>query len=186
MSINVYFQTIDVDLIQGLVFDYVRGKGTLESLRPQLRRRFEVIREFVPWKRLVSEAHRDRSDKVPNWFDGAAFARRHFFIVEDAPERVTELTALYHNAPDEETVLRLIRAQLAILDPKSVNEPGRWVPKPVKWEWDVEERVDRTMAILAPYAATQDGGAKKPLENVFTSDLLKFNEALQLVAEVDD
>lgn len=76
MSIKVYFQTIDFDLIQGLVFDYVRGKGTLESLRPRLCRRFEVIREFVPWKRLVSEAYRNRSDKLPDWFDVKAFEGR--------------------------------------------------------------------------------------------------------------
>jgi hypothetical protein len=33
----------------------VCGKGTLEALRPRLRQRWEVIRAFVPWKRLVSD-----------------------------------------------------------------------------------------------------------------------------------
>jgi hypothetical protein len=42
------------------------------------------------------------------------------------------------------------------------------------------------MARLAPHAATSGGGTKKPLDNEFTSDLLRLNEDLQLVAEVDD
>jgi hypothetical protein len=140
MSINVYFQTIDVGLIQGLIIDYIRGKGTVETLRPLLRRRWQAYRAFVPWKHLLSETYRNSCDKLPDWFDGEAFVGRPFFIVEDTPERVAELLDLYHNAPDDDTVLGLIRSQLAILDPESVNEPDRWVPSPVEWGWDVEER----------------------------------------------
>jgi hypothetical protein len=162
MSLNVSYQTIDVGLIQGPVFDYVRGKGRLEALRPRLRRRWEVIRAFAPWKRLVLEVHRDGSDRLPDWFDAAAFERRRYFIVEDAPDRVVELTELYHNAADEDTVRRLIGSQLAILDPESVNEPGRWTPKPITWDWDVEEQVERQMTLLAPYVATPDGEPKNP------------------------
>jgi hypothetical protein len=187
VSLNVYFQPIDVGLIQGLVFDYVRGKGTLEALRPQLRRRWDVLRAVVPWRRLVSEACRDRGGKLPEWFDGEAFGRRHFFIVESAPDRVAELMELYHNAPDEDAVRRLIRSQLAILiDPKGVNEPGRWTPQPVEWHWDVDEQVEQKLALLAPYAAAPGGGTKKPLDNDFTRDLLELNEGLQPVGEVDD
>jgi hypothetical protein len=186
MSLSVYYETIDVDLIQGLVFDYVRGKGTLEALRPRLRQRWEVLRAFVPWKRLVLEVYRDGSDKFPDWFDAEAFERRRFFIVENAPDRVAELTDLYYHAPDEDAVRQLIRSQLAILVPRSVNEPGRWTPKPVEWDWDVEEQVERQMTLLTPYAARPDGDPKKPLDNEFTGALLKFNEGLQLVAYSDN
>jgi hypothetical protein len=186
VSLNVYYETIDVGLIQGLVFDYVRGKGTLEALRPQLRQRWEVIRAFVPWKRLVLEAYRDGSDKLPDWFDAKAFERRRFFIVEKAPDRVAELADLYRHAPDEEAVRRLIRSQLAVLDPESVSEPGRWTPKPVEWDWDVEEQVEEKMTLFAPYAATPDGEPMEPLDRGFTSALLKFNEGLQLVAYSDN
>jgi hypothetical protein len=186
VSLNVYFQPIDVGLIHGLVFDYLRGKGTLEALRSPLRRRWEILRAVVPWRRLVSEAYREGSDKFPDWFDGKAFERRHFFIVENAPDRVAELMDLYLNAAGEGAVRRLISSQLALLDPEGVNEPGRWTPKPVAWGWDVEEQVEGEMALLAPYAATPGGGPKKPLDNEFTRDLLKLNEGLQPIAEVDD
>jgi hypothetical protein len=186
MSLNVVYQTIDVGLIQGRIFDCVRGKGTLEALRPQVRRKFEVIREFAPWKRLVCEAYRDGSDKLPDWFDGAAFERRRYFIVESAPDRVAELSDLYHNVPDEAAVRRLVRSQLAILDPESVRDPGRWTPKPVEWDWDVEEQVEYRMAPLARYAAPPGGEPKRPLDHRFTSALLQFNEGLQLTAYSDN
>src|SRR5262249_15077921 len=65
---------------------------------------------------------------------------------------------------------------------------GRWAPKPVKWDWDVEEQVERKMTVLAPYVATGGKSKKsqKPLDNAFTSAVLSLNEGLQLVAEVDD
>jgi hypothetical protein len=186
VSYIVTFQTIDVGLVQGLVFDYVRGKGTLEVLRPQVRRRYETILAFVPWKGAVAEAYREHRDRFPAWFNLKAFEHRRFLIVEDAPDRVAELVDLYHNAPDDATVHGLIESQLALLGPKGSNEPWRWVPKPVEWGWDVDEQVERSMALLPPYAATPDGGRKKPLDREFARDVLEFNEDLQLVAEVND
>jgi hypothetical protein len=186
VSLNVYFQPIDVGLIQGLVFDYVRGKGTLEALRTPLRRRWEIGRTVGPWKRMLSEVYRAGGDKLPDWFDGETFQQRHFFIVENAPERVAELMDLYLHAPDDGAVRQLIGAQLALLDPEGVNVPGRWAPKPVEWRWNVEEQVERSMALLAPYAATPGGKPKKPLDNEFTRDLLELNEDLQPIDEVYD
>ncbi len=93
---------------------------------------------------------------------------------------------LYLNAPDENAVRRLINSQLAVLDPESVNEPGRWTPHPFHGDWDVEELVEQKMILLAPYAATPGGEPKKPLDNDFTSDLLRLNEGLQPFAEIDD
>ncbi len=186
MSINVTFQTIDVELIQGVVFDYVRGKGSLESLRPKLRRYWDTFNIYYPFKQMVNDAIRKNDPRIPNGFDGEVFQWRHFFIVETESDRVAELLDLYQNAPDDETVLRLVREQLAILDPLSSTDPKRWVPKPLESRWNIDEQVQQALDHLTDYVVTPDGREGIPLDNDFTSQVLRINEALAPTHEADD
>jgi hypothetical protein len=79
VSLNVYFQPNDVGLIQGLVFDYVRGKGTLE-----LPRNVWAIRKpqgIVGNRRRpfaadgVNDTGRRSQSGAPSHFDSALFVQ---------------------------------------------------------------------------------------------------------------
>jgi hypothetical protein len=181
MSIHVYFQPIDVALIQGRVFDHVLGKGTLDELRPELVGVATVGRAVGPWVRLVSDANYNHRDKLPDWYNHDVVAlERPYLVVEDLPARVGELVDQYHNAPGPEAVLPVVDSQMAYLDPKGWKKRGRWKAKEPNFD-GVEAAADKALALLAPHVSPPGarGKQKKQLGLEFASDLLKFNEALQ-------
>jgi hypothetical protein len=189
MSIHVYFQTIDVALIQGRVFDYVQGKGTLDDLRPELIRRSTVSRGGVsPWASAVNDAAWNDKKKLPEWYNNTVvMEERPYFIAEDLPARVGELVDLYHNAATPEAARAVAETQMAHLDPKGWKKRGRWKLKEPSFD-GIEERADKALAILAGHVspAGAKGKQKKKLDLDFASDVLKLNEKLQPVWSVMD
>jgi hypothetical protein len=181
MSIHVYFQAIDVALVQGRVFDHVLGKGPLDDLRPELVRVATVRRSIGPWASLVSDAYWNHRDRLPDGYNNdVVMLERPYLIVEDLPARVGELVDQYHNAPGPEGVRTVVDSQVALLDPTGWNKRGRWKAKEPDFS-GVEAAADKALALLAAHVSPPGarGKQKKQLELDFASDLLKFNEALQ-------
>jgi hypothetical protein len=183
VSILVYFQPIDVDLFQGRVFDYLRGKGTLDELRPELVRVETLRRTVGPWESLLMDANYHHREKLPDWYnDDVVALERPFLITEDLPARVGELADQYHQAATPEAVRPIIDSQMAHLDPAGWNDPVRWSPEPPDFS-GVEAEADQVLARLAPYASPVQarGDKKKSLDLEFASALLNFNKSLQPV-----
>lgn len=188
MSIDVFFQPVDLKQWEAELFPYLRGVGSLDGLLAEAERQ-QRLHHFVYHARSAVIPH-ERDPSYPDWYDHDLMIWfRPFFAVGRDAEEVARLIAAYRRATPAEAV-ELVREEVRRIAPgraDAVRMPAD--PPPDRTLTDLWHDFE---ALRAGYTALVQDGETSPEDappafdaalDLFNGDvyqgLLRLNENVQ-------